>query len=172
MLPPTSSDYFVTITNMTFSPPQSMTLYGVTPEDISENHSAQFEPMNIMSRSGELFSYTGGDARTVSINFDIHEDYLIEYEGKGADIREYIAQIKTLTYPEYAGTNVIPPKIRLRVGKFILFQGVCRSTTVTWKKPVRNGRYIYANCMLEFVESNKYSFAASEIFSMGDLRRV
>ena len=172
MVPPIENDYLVTLINMTLSPPASIYLYGISPEDIAESHSAQFEDMNIMSRSGILMSYTGGDARSISLNFDIHEDYIAEYEGKNADIRDYVAAIKTLTYPRYVGPTVLPPRVRLKVGKFILLQGVCRSTTVTWKKPVRNGRYIYANCQIEIMETNSMSFDAIEIAAKGDLRRV
>ena len=172
MLPPTAHDYLISITNLVASPPWTIPLYGIAPDDIAESHSAQFEDMNIMSRSGVLMSYTGGNARSITLTFTVHEDYIIEYEGQGADIRQYVAQIKALTYPEYAGTSVIPPKVRLRAGKFILLQGVCSSVTVTWRKPIRKGRYIVADCSIEIMETNSESFAASEIITMGDLRRV
>lgn len=168
----TVNQHKVILSNTTFDPPQSMTFYGVLPDDIAETHTANFEPMNIVSRSGQILAYSGGSNRELSINITVHEDYLAEYMGGKADIREYAAQFKALTYPEYTDVAVIPPSILLRVGTFIQFKGVCTSATVTWKKPIRNGRYIIADFSLSLQETNSNSFAASEILVMDDLRRV
>jgi hypothetical protein len=149
-----------------------MTFYGILPDEISESHNANFAAMDIMSRSGQLWSYSGGDSRTISLNFDVHEDYLAAFNGGKADIREFAAKFKALTYPEYTESGVIPPSLLLRVGSFIKFKGICRSATVTWRKPMRNNRYIVANFSLDMAEANKLAFAASEIVAMDDLRRV
>jgi len=172
MVPYTVNQHKVILTNMTFSPPQSMTFYGILPDEIQESHDANFTPMEIMSRSGQLFAYSGGSSRTTSINIEVHEDYLADYNGGYADIREFAAQFKALTYPEYMGPRVIPPMILLRVGDFIQFKGVCTNAQVTWKKPMRNGRYILADFSISLTETNVNSFAASEILAMDDLRRV
>ena len=169
---PTVNQHKIILSNTTFSPPQSMTFYGILPDDITESHGANFEPMSIMSRSGQLLAYSGGSNRELTLNITVHEDYLAEYMGGTADIREYAAQFKTLTYPEYTEGGVIPPSILLRVGTFIQFKGVCSNAQVTWKKPIRNGRYIVADFSLSLQETNSNSFAASEIFAMDDLRRV
>lgn len=172
MVPPTVNQHKIILTNYTFSPPQSMTFYGILPDDITESHSATFDEMQIQSRSGSLFAYSGGPSRTIDLSIDVHEDYLAEYNGGSADIREYAAQFKALTYPEYMESYVIPPSLLLRVGSFILFKGICTSASVVWHKPMRNDRYIYATFTLSLQEANKNAFAASEIMAMDDLRRV
>lgn len=169
---PTVNQHKIILTNLTFSPPMSMTFYGILPDEISESHTANFANMDIMSRSGQLWSYSGGDSRTIDLSIEVHEDYLASYNGGKADIREYAAQFKALTYPEYTEAGVIPPSILLRVGSFIKFKGICRSSTVVWRKPMRNNRYIVAAFQLSLAEANSNAFAASEILLMDDLRRV
>ena len=162
----------VILTNLTFDPPESISFYGVLPDSIQEAHQANFQPMDIQSRSGPLFAYSGGSARNITIDIDVHEDYLAEYNGGKADIREYAALFKALTYPEYKGTKVEPPSVLLRVGSFIRIKGICSSSSVTWEKPMRNGRYIVAKFSVTIEEANQLAFAASEILAMDDLRRV
>lgn len=169
---PTVNQHKVILTNLTFDPPLSMSFFGILPDDIRESHSANFEQMTIMSRSGQLQSYSGGNNRTTDISITVHEDYLAEYMGGKADIREFAAQFKALTYPEYMDSKVIPPRILLRVGKFFQFHGVCTESSVTWKKPMRNDRYICADFSISLMETNSNAFAASEILAMDDLRRV
>jgi len=169
---PTVNQHKVILTNLTFDPPQSITFYGLLPDEIAETHTANFQNMDIQSRSGQLWSYSGGNSRELSISITVHEDYLAEYMGGKADIRDYAATFKALTYPEYEGTKVKPPSILLRVGSFIKFKGICTSATVTWKKPIRNDRYIVADFNINLVEANSNAFAASEIYVKDDLRRV
>ena len=168
----TINQHKIILTNLTFDPPQSVTFYGILPDDIQEQHSANFTPMEIQSRSGPLFAYSSGTARSISLDFDVHEDYLAEYNGGTADIREYAATFKALTYPEYMGTKVVPPSVLLRVGTFIRFKGICTNASVNWQKPIRNGRYLVAKFSLTLEEANDNAFAASEILAMDDLRRV
>lgn len=150
---------------------QHLSFYGVLPDEFTESHTANFEPFDIKSRSNPLASYGSGSARNVSISVDIHEDYLAEFNGGSADIREYIAAIKSITYPEYQGTLVVPPKVLLRVGTFLKIQGYCTSCSITWKKPIRDGRFIFATVQFDISEALEQAYSASEVFSMEDLRR-
>ena len=168
---PSVNQHKIILTNLTLGG-QSITLYGILPDEFSESHTAAFTPMDIRSRSGPVFAYSNGGARELSFTFDVHEDYLAAYNGGKADIREYAAAFKSLTYPEYMGTHVVPPEMLLRVGTFIRFKGFCTSASVTWKRPMRNGRYILATFTLSMQEANRNSFAASEINIGDDLRRV
>ena len=149
-----------------------MTFYGMLPDSIQESHGANFEPMTIVSRSGQILSYSGGSNRELSLTIEVHEDYLASYNGGKADIREYAALFKTLTYPEYLDSKVVPPSLLLRVGSFIKFKGVCTNASVNWMRPMRNNRYIRAEFNISLTEANSVAFAASEIFTMDDLRRV
>lgn len=171
-IPYTVNQHKVILTNVTFDPPQSIEFYGLLPDTIEESHSANFNPFQIMSRSGEIQAYAGGSGRTIELDIEVHEDYLAGYNGGKADIRDYAAQFKALTYPEYEGTRVRPPEVLLRVGSFINFHGICTSASVTWKKPIRNDRFIVAEFHLSLTETNRLAFAMSEILYKEDLRRV
>ena len=160
------------LTNLTFGAPQSISFYGILPDEFSESHSALFDTIEIKGRSNPLAAYSGSSARTVSITVTIHEDYLAEFMGGYADIRQFIGAIRSITYPEYRGTLTVPPKVLLRIGQFLKIQGYCSSCTVTWKKPIRDGRFIVADVSFEIVEALTNSYTASEVFSTADLRRM
>lgn len=160
------------LTNLTFPSPQSISFYGMLPDDINESHSTNFEPLDIKSRSSQLFSYAGSNSRGVSFGIDVNEDYLAEFNGGRADIREYMAAIKAITYPIYQGTMVIPPSVLLRCGEFLKIRGFCNSCEISWHKPIRDGHYVNATVNISITETLSKSFAANEIFTMEDLRSV
>lgn len=158
------------LTNLTFPAPQSLSFCGVLPDEFTESHSTNFEPFDIKSRSNPVASYAGSAARTVSITVGVHEDYLSQFGI--SDIRDFVAAVKSITYPEYMGTKVVPPRVLLRIGNFFKMKGYCTDCSITWKKPIRNERYIYADITFSITEAINQAFAASEIFAKEDLRRV
>jgi len=163
----------VTIVNTTFNPPRAINFYGLAPDDITESHSANFEPIDIMGRSSPIAVYSGGGGRTVDISLDIHEDYLKEYSNQmgKADIREFVAEVKALTYPRYQGGVVIPPRVFIKIGEFFRMKAYCGSVSVSWKKPIRDGKYIVAGLSMNFTEILSVSFSADEVSSGKDLER-
>lgn len=160
------------LTNLTFGAPQSISFYGILPDEFSETHQTTFETIEIKSRSNPLASYAGSTARTVDISVKIHEDYLAEFNGGTADIRDYVAAIKSITYPEYQGTVVVPPTVLLRIGDFFKIKGYCTSCTITWEKPIRDNHYIVATANFSIAEALSQSYTASEVFTKEDLRRM
>jgi hypothetical protein len=163
----------VMIANLTFDPIRTVSFHGMTPDEISESHSTEFEPITIKSRSSPLASYAGSGARTVDLSFDIHEDYLKIYEPKGqyAHIHNFVGRIKALTYPRYSKGIVIPPKCYVMVGEFFRMKAYCNSCNVTWRKPIRHGKYIAANISLSLTEIVYVSFTADEVFDGTDIKR-
>lgn len=162
----------IILTNLTFPAPQSISFYGIMPEEFTETHSTIFEQIDIKSRSNPLASYAGSTSRTVDISVDIHEDYLAEFNGGRADIRDFVAAVRSITYPQYQGTIVIPPRVLIRIGNFFKLKGYCNSCSVTWKKPIRNGRFISATLSFSLSEALEQSYTAAEVFTKEDLRRV
>lgn len=160
------------LTNLTFPAPQSLSFYGMLPEEFTESHATNFEQIEIKGRSSPLASYGGSSARSTEISVLIHEDYLAEFNGGKADITEYIAQIKALTYPLYKGTLTIPPKVLLRVGDFFSIRGYCANCSITWKLPIRDRHYIQAQASFAISESLPVSYTAEDIFSGADIRRA
>lgn len=162
----------MTLTNLTFGAPQSISFYGILPDEFTESHSTNFEQIDIKGRSNPLWAYAGSSARETSITVTLHEDYLAEFMGGSADIREFVAAIRSITYPEYQGTMTVPPTILLRIGSFFKMKGICQSCQVTWKKPIRDNRYIVADISISIAEALEDSYTASEVFSMSDLVRM
>jgi hypothetical protein len=163
----------ITIVNTTFTPPQSITFYQLCPDDLTESHQENFEPVDIKSRSNPLQAYSGSSSRSIDLSIDVHEDYLRAYSqeiGK-ADIVAFIAQLKALTYPRYQQGVVIPPKCFVKVGDFFRMKAICTSVSVAWKKPLRDNKYISATISMSFNEILSISFSADEIASGGDLQR-
>lgn len=163
----------ITIGNLTFENPQIISLYGILPDEFSEVHGTKYDSIEIKSRSNPLASYGGSTARTIDFTFDIHEDYLDEFEGGNmkANITDYVNKIKSITYPRYVETYVVPPRVYIKVADSFRLKGYCNNCNVVWKKPFRDGRYIYATIILSIVETLSISFTADEIFSHQDLAR-
>jgi hypothetical protein len=163
----------ITIVNTSFNPPRSINFYKMSPDDISESHTANFENEDIHGRSSPLAVFSGGGARTTNLSIDLHEDYLRMFspQMQNTDIVMFVSQIKALTYPRYQGGVVIPPRCFIKVGEFLMMKAYCSSVNVSWKKPLRNGRYISATVSMEFSEILSISFSADEIASGGDVNR-
>jgi hypothetical protein len=166
-------DNLVTIVNTSFNPPRAINFYGLAPDDLTESHSANFEPVEIMGRSSPLASYSGGGGRTVDISLDVHEDYLKAYSNQKnvANIVEFVGQVKALTYPRYQDNIVIPPRVFIKIGEFFRMKAYCNSVSVSWKKPIREGRYIMAGLNMNFTEILSVSFSADEVATGKDLER-
>lgn len=159
------------LTNMSLDTPVSISFYGMLPEEFTETHSANFEEIDIKSRSSTLASYAGGSARTTEISVNLNEDYLAEFNGGGENYRldDYVATIKSLTYPMYKGVLVLPPRLRLRIGDFFKIQGFCTSCSVTWRLPIRDGRYINAGVSLSITEARSMALSADQVIQKEDL---
>lgn len=168
-----NSENLITIVNTTFNPPQAINFYGLAPDDFSENHTAEWDPAVIRSRSSPLAAYSGGGARTVSLAIDIHEDYMKAYfnGGNSNEITQFVGQLKALTYPRYQGGTVIPPKVFIKIGQFFRMKAYCTSVDITWKKPIRNNKYIAATISMSFTEILSTCFSADEVATGGDLGR-
>ena len=158
------------LTNLTLG--HTLSFYGVLPDTITESHQANFQLVDIKSRSNPLASYDNGSARTVTINVDICEDYISQFNGGYADIREFVAKIKALTYPEYYGLIVKAPSVLLRVGTFFRMRGYCTNVEVIWHRPIRDERYLWVTLSFTISEALHKAWKASEIFNQEDMRRV
>jgi len=164
----------ITIVNCTFNPPRSINFYGITPDEVTESHSASFDPQDIRGRSNPLAAYSGSGARTTSLSIDVHEDYLRMYSKslEKARLVDFIGQIKALTYPRYQSGIVIAPKVFIKIGEFFLMKAYCSQVSVTWKKPLRENKYyVSANISMDFSEILSISFSADEVATGMDLGR-
>jgi hypothetical protein len=180
---------WIMICSHVFPEPRILRFMGIVPDDISESHSTEFEAVAIKSRSSPHAAYGGSTAREISFSFQIHEDYLntaLSDDGAIAhqkremqenrrirgdgNLSAFVAEIKHLTYPKYEGYFVYPPKISLKIGDDIMLKGYTTSVSVSWKPPIRNGRYIVAEISLSFVEVLEVSFSAEEIFDRTDIQ--
>lgn len=142
-------------------------LDGLFPEDLSEEQSVSFEDITIRGRSSGFSAYSGGGSRTTTIIFTLHEDYLGGYMGID-DIREVVSLLKATIFPVYENSGaIIPPRVYLRIGDTINFKrAYVTSCNVTWKKPIRNGRYIVADVNMGVTEILKVALDTFDVEDM------
>ncbi len=146
-------------------------LDGLFPNDLSENQTANFEGVSIKGRSSEFAIYSGGTSRTVNLSFELHEDYLGGYLGI-YDIRQMVSLLKATAFPIYESSGaIIPPRIYLRVADTIIInKGYSSGCNVTWKKPIRDGRYIMADVTMDITEISKRGLDTYDVANMAQYR--
>lgn len=127
------------------------------PEEVEEANSSSFSEVNIQGRSSPILGYEGSGPRTVSFTIQLHDDYCPE------GIVKTVQKLKALTYPYYAPSLIRPPKCYVRLGNFLKIIGVCNDVSVNWKKPYRDGVFIYADVSLSFKGAVEFPFSADEV---------
>ncbi len=142
-------------------------LDGLFPDDVGESQTASFDPIEIRGRSSAFAAYSGGSSRTTSLTFTLHEDYLGGYMGIH-DIREAVSLLKATIFPIYDGGGaIIPPRIYLRILNTIIFKKAYPTDcSITWKKPIRGGRYIVAEVSMSITEIVKEAWDTFDVESM------
>ena len=87
---------------------------------------------------------------------------------KSLKLVDFVKDLKALTYPQYLTNIYKPPMILLEVGDFFKMRGFC-TVSVSWKKPLREGRYVNASVTIQVTEALKKSFGMDDILGSKDL---
>ena len=130
--------------------------FNLTPEEISESNSTSIDEQVPKGRSSPIIGYTSTGPNELSFTISLCDDYLDE------SIDVVVRKLKALIFPLY-NTMIYTPKALVRIGSFINFTGVPTSVDVTWKKPYRNGLYIYADVSLAFTEVTDKALDSKDI---------
>jgi len=127
------------------------------PQVLSYSYTPNFTAQSTLGRLSPIYLYSGGSEETYSFSLTLHEDEVIKYQkGKYKSLEEFVDKLKSLSYPytDNDGFQVYN-KVTLILGE-ISGKGIL-NTEVTWKKPLRNGKYILAEVTFNFVLESKFS---------------
>lgn len=126
------------------------------PEEIEDANSASFSETNILGRSAPVLGYDGSGPRNVTFTLQLHDDYCPQ------GIKKAVHELKSLTYPKY-GNYIQAPRCYVRIGDFLRITGVCEDVSVGWKKPYRDGVFVYADVSLSFKAALEVPFSVDEV---------
>lgn len=121
--------------------------FELTPEEVSDSVSAQYDETVPRGRSNPILGYNSSGPRTVSYTIPLHDDYCKE------GILATVNKLQALAYPIYHTGSIQAPTALIRLGKMVNTTGVCTEVGVTWKKPYRDGVYLNADVSLTFTET-------------------
>lgn len=106
------------------------------PEQVSDQLQLNTYEQAIVGRSAPIISYVNTGARNVSFTIALADDYMpTDQSGKQYSITEYIAALKSLTYPEYSSDKITAPDVVCKIGN-VKISGIVSSVSVTWKGPL------------------------------------
>jgi hypothetical protein len=148
----------------------------IIPEEISDNVSAIFSPIDILGRSSPLQGYSGGSSRVVSFSLKLHEDlYMFNtstnepYGTPNLYLNNLVAYLKSLVFPQYT-TTIVPPEVIIVIGRTIGIRGVPKSVDVSWSGPINLDTMTYKECTVSFSmeEITDKPYNASDIYLNSD----
>lgn len=125
------------------------------PSSVSEGVSLNTNEQAIVARWAPIITYMNTNARTVSFNFSIADDYMPD----GFNLHSYVNALKSLEYPNYSGSNIISPQCILHLANITL-KGIVTSVNVNWGGPVAPVNYSAYNTNKE---PGKGTFTRAEI---------
>lgn len=125
--------------------------------EFSEEYSSNYETISIPGRSSDIQSYSSTSSPTRSVNLQ-----LMAGEGlyTGPDpieaMQKDIAFLKSLEYPDYSSSIVLPPAIVLcYLGPTSIIKGVITSVSVNYHKPYTvNGEPMYAEVSFSVTQAS------------------
>lgn len=112
----------------------------IIPQEVSYDYSANFHEQSVLGRMSPLYVYTGGSDKILSFTVTLHED-VGNIKEKYGSLNGLVVLIKGLSYPsKYNGPL---NNVHFQLGS-ISGEGLV-NTSVVWKKPFRDGKYIVAD---------------------------
>lgn len=135
-------------------------IFGISPEEVTESVSAQFDEADVRGRSSPFKQYSQSGPKTVSFTISLYADYC------PMGIVQTVSAIKALVYPQYSDV-IEAPHSYFKIGKFIAIDGIVSSVSVTWKKPFRDGYYLFADVSIDMDEVRSIAQSAKEVESSG-----
>ena len=135
-------------------------IFGISPEEITESVSAQFDEADVRGRSSPFKQYSQSGPKSVSFTISLYADYC------PMGIAQTVSAIKALVYPQYSDV-IEAPHSYFKLGKFIAIDGIVSSVSVTWKKPFRDGYYLFADVSIDMDEVRSVAQSAKEVESSG-----
>lgn len=135
--------------------------FNLVPETLADTYKAKFTTeSNIYGRTTPLYFYSGGDGKSLSLSFSIHEDLLPKItDNKSTNLYTFLETLRSYTMPDFLqtskGQTIKGPEIYLQIGSHFAGKGYF---TIDWayRLPYRNGRYIVADVNISFTYIVEY----------------
>lgn len=111
------------------------------PQNVDYTYRPNFTSQSVLGRATPMYQYTGATGKSLSFSIELHEDIHVE---AGESLDTLVQRIKTLSSPvvDRGGYAEEYPRVYFSLGELEAFVKV--ETDVTWKKPIRDGKYIMA----------------------------
>ena len=140
------------------------------PDNIQDGQNANWSATQILGRSAPIQSYGYTQARSISIQMQLHREMLkqtnvrAKYPIKDKQIEEdYVEYVVNMLYgsviPNYSSSAklVDPPMVAIRIGNQMYIKGVCTRFTVGYKGAIlRDNKYSEMEITIDVTEINPY----------------
>lgn len=138
-----------------FSGEQRLYLYNINtqeetnlrliPDSVSESYSPKVVSVTPFGVVTPVNYYVGGGAKTVSFSFKMHEDL----QNKGGSIYNVIQTLENMVKPVFKNGQMYDPIVYFQLGEQFVGRGHI-STSFSYNKPFRNGRYSLIEVSMTF----------------------
>lgn len=128
----------------------------LSPDEVSDSNSANFEDISIRGRSSPLKGYDSTGPRSISFSIELAADLCPQ------GLVQTVRRMQALLYP-HQQTVIVQPRCLFVLGDFLNITGVPQSVDVVWKKPYTNGMYRFADVSFSMSEVEEVGRFAKEI---------
>ena len=115
------------------------------PDQLAESYSPKIVSVTPFGVITPINFYVGGDEKTISFAFKIYEDF----NNVGGSVYNVIKMLENMAKPVYANARLLEPIVYFQLGRQFVGMGHI-STTFTYNKPFRNGRYTAIDVSMTF----------------------
>ena len=138
------------------------------PEQLEQGRSATYTSMpDIIYQYEPWIVYQSSGPREQSISFHLHRDM---WSGNHLDgkANKLIRFCEANTFPEYSGSAVIPPYVRMYIDGSLFISGVLTATNVTWSGPLgQDNWYLEFNLSLSIQEVSESKLDVHSVAKRG-----
>lgn len=116
----------------------------VIPDTINETIGVAWNTISIPGRSSSYFSYQGTNNRSYSISLKVNHDLLSEMNGviesanPGSDMTRLVDFMKSLAYPKYNMSRILPPMCILKLTDTLKVRGIINQVSTNYALPLKN----------------------------------
>lgn len=143
--------------------PREINITNLVPESLSYSYSPIFSAQEVLGRMSPIQLYTGGSDKKYSFTIEIHEDMLNKItKGAYTRIDDFVDDIKAMSYPYLDDAdNLNAQRVYFEIGE-VTGSGYVE-TSISWKKPIRDGRYIIVDISFNITVEEIYPKVDSDV---------
>ena len=133
------------------------------PEEISDSKGANYTETEIVGRSHPIQGYSSSGARTLSFTLQFYQ------MDADDDPLAMAVDLKSLCYPQYAGSVFPPPPVHVRIGTGIGIWAIMTQCDITYKAPWNaNAQPMFVEVSVSFAETGIRAWDVGEIRAFSD----